>query len=57
MGAPEGDLYNTHVASSLNWQMSSKWSFNHMDDVECAEELDLQTPGISLMRFFDDEPF
>ena len=26
-GAPEGDLYDVHIALSLNWQMSSKWTF------------------------------
>ena len=28
-----------------------------MDDAECAAELELQTPGIALLRFFDVDPF
>ena len=28
-----------------------------MDDAECAAELELQTPGIALLRFFDTDPF
>ena len=28
-----------------------------MDDTECAAELEMQTPGIALLRFFDIDPF
>ena len=28
-----------------------------MDDAECAAELELETPGIALLRFFDVDPF
>ena len=52
-GPTSGQLYESHVAASLNLQFSESWKFIHSDDSECAQELGLPYPGVSLLRFFD----
>ena len=56
-GPLSGQLYESHVAASLDIQASNEWKFFHSDDAECAQELGLTYPGVSLLRFFDKSPF
>ena len=52
-GPASGALYESHVAASLDLNASESWKFLHSEDAECAEEMGLAYPGISLLRFFD----
>ena len=42
---------------TLDWDLSDTWKFMHFDDASCAQEIGVAYPGISLFRFFTNEPY
>ena len=57
LGPLEGPLYEQYVEASINWQFIGIWHYNHLDSEECAKELGVEYPSISLIRHFDNELF
>jgi len=49
------DFYKTWLETSMIPDLQGDWNFFHMDDVDCAKELGVNYPGISLFRPYDND--
>lgn len=45
--------YKTHIETSLISSLMPSWRFIHTDDQKCAEDMEINFPGVSLFRQFD----